>query len=113
MGSEYFGSGFDDFGGGAVGGAMGGGGGMGQLTELLMMAPELIGMIKGDDKDKKKKKKKDYYTGEPEGVYDSLDDGGLMSMMGQYQQQPSAQGSGKPGIGQLAKAGIGIYQGLK
>ena len=112
MGSEYFGSGFDDFGGGAVGGAMGGGGGMGQLAELLMMAPELIGMIKGDDK-KKKKKKNDYYDGEPDEGWDNLDDGGLMSMMGQTQQQPSASGSGKPGIGQLAKAGIGIYQGLK
>lgn len=113
MGSEYFGSGFDDFGGGAVSGAVGGG--MGQLAELLMMAPELIGMIKGDDEEgkKKKKKKNDYYDGEPDEGWDNLDDGGLMSMMGQTQQQPSASGSGKPGIGQLAKAGMGIYKALQ
>ncbi len=111
MGSD-FGSWFNDFGGGAVSGAVGGG--MGQLAELLMMAPDLIGMINGDDEEgKKKKKRNDYYDGEPDEGWDNLDDGGLMSMMGQTQQQPSASGSGKPGIGQLAKSGMGIYKALQ
>ena len=56
--------------------------------------------LMGESKAKKKKKKREnpgYYTGEPEGGYDSLDSGGLMaSMMGQSQQQAPSR-SGKLG----------------